>query len=258
MDIILQALIFIVGSTLLAVYGAIHVRRRVPLEVQMEQNEVAGFFIAVLGLVYGVLLAFAVIAVWEDLDDARDTADIEANGVGDLYRFAEMLPDDARRAIQQQSIAYASVVINEEWAALGRGHESARAQEHMDAVWATVRAVDPKGPREEAVFSKLLDQTQLINDKRRERLVAAREGIPRLVWGVLIGGWVVTVLFTYFFGLKNQRALLAMTALYAASIGFVLFLIAAMDFPFSGAVSVQPEAMEMVLHRIEMLEAVRR
>lgn len=258
MDIILQALIFIVGSTLLAVFGAIHVRRRVPLEVQIEQNDVAGFFLAVLGLVYGVLLAFAVIAVWEDLDGARDTAELEANGIGDIYRLAEALPDDSRKMIQEQAVAYASLVINEEWKDLGRGRESEKAVQQMDAIWGSVRTFEPKGPREEAILGALLNQTQVINDQRRQRLVSAREGIPRLVWGVLIGGWVVTVLFTYFFGLRHQRALLAMTALYAASIGFVLFLIAAMDFPFSGAVSVQPEAMEMVLHRIEALEAARR
>lgn len=258
MDIILQALIFIVGASLLAVYGAIRVRRRVPLEVQIEQNDVAGFFLAVLGLVYGVLLAFAVIAVWEDLDEARDTAEREANGVGDIYRLAEALPVDTRKAIQEQAITYASLVIKSEWPALSHGRESEEALKQMDALWTSVRTYEPRGPREEAILGKLLDQVQVINDERRGRLVAAREGIPRLVWAVLIGGGVVTVLFTYFFGLKNPRALLAMTAMYAASIGFVLFLIAAMDYPYSGAVAVQPEAMEMVLTRIEKLEAARR
>ena len=43
------------------------------------------------------------------------------------------------------------------------------------------------------------------------------EGCPPLVWGVLIGGGAVTVLFTYFFGLKNETAHLMMTALYVAS-----------------------------------------
>ena len=46
----------------------------------------------------------------------------------------------------------------------------------------------------------------ILNDSRRMRLLAARARVPTLIWGVLIGGGVVTVLFTYFFGLKNQRA----------------------------------------------------
>jgi hypothetical protein len=74
----------------------------------------------------------------------------------------------------------------------------------------------------------------------------------------LIGGAVVTVLFTYFFGIKNLRAQLAMTALYVVSIGFVLFLVAAVEYPYSGTVEVTPEAMEAVLRRIDTLEAARR
>jgi hypothetical protein len=257
-ETLLLILVFLVGSVLLAVYGAIHVRRRVPLEVQIEQNDVAGFFLAVLGLVYGVLLAFAVIAVWEDLDEARDTTDREANAVGDLYRLAEGMPDDTRRAIQEQAKAYIGLVITEEWPLMERGRESANALKRMDALWASVLAYQPAGPREEAVYAKLLDKVEDLNDERRQRLVASREGIPPMVWAVLIGGGVVTVLFTYFFGLKHRRALLAMTALYVASIGFVLFLIAAMDYPFSGTVRVSPEALEVVLERIEQLERARR
>ena len=50
LDTLAQALIFIVGSVALSLWGVLHVRRRVSLATQMEQNEVAGLFIAVLGV----------------------------------------------------------------------------------------------------------------------------------------------------------------------------------------------------------------
>jgi hypothetical protein len=257
-ETIVQALVFIVGSVVLALLGLFHVRRRVPLDVQMEQNEVAGFFIAVLGVVYAVILAFAVIAVWEDLDEARVTTEREANNVGDLYRVAEGLPDAIRIPVQEQAVAYARSVAFDEWPLLHRAAESANSRATIESLWALVRQFEPAGPREQALYGKLLDELQDLNDARRMRLLSAREGIPHLIWGVLIGGGVVTVLFTYFFGLKNFRAQIAMTVLYVASIGFVLFLIASIDHPFSGSVSITPEAMEQVIQRIEALEAARR
>jgi hypothetical protein len=255
---IVQVLVFVVGSVVLALLGAIHVRRRVPLEVQMEQNEVAGFFIAVLGVVYGVLLASAVIAVWEDFENARDVAEREANAVGDIYRLADGMPDALRQPVQEQLSAYARSVVDEEWPRLREGQQSQNSVNAMDSLWGLLRQFDPSGSRQEALYAKLLDQLQQVNDERRMRLLNSREGIPSLMWAVLIGGGIVTVLFTYFFGLKNVRAQLAMTALYVASIGFVLFLIAAIQYPYSGAVSIRPEAMEMVLQRMEQLEAARR
>lgn len=251
METVLQILVFIVLSVLVAVWGAAKVRQRVPLEVQLEQNDVAGFFLAVLGLVYGVILAFAVIAVWEDLDNAKAISESEANAVGDLYRLADGLTPDTRVVLQELALGYARVVVNDEWEMMARGGDSPMAHQQVSTMWSTVLTYEPKGERESAIYGKVLDKVNDIDDHRRERLVASRDSIPKMVWGCLIGGGVVTVLFTYFFGLKHRRALLAMTALYVASIGFVLFLVAAMDHPFKGTVKVEPEAMEMVIHRIE-------
>ena len=155
-------------------------------------------------------------------------------------------------------MVYARSVVSEEWPRLREGHQSQTSQSAMDGLWGLLRQFDPNGPRQEALYAKLLDQVQEVNDERRMRLLNSREGIPRLMWAVLIGGGIVTVLFTYFFGLKNVRAQLAMTALYVASIGFVLFLIAAIQYPYSGAVSIRPEAMEYVTLRMEQSEAARK
>src|SRR5215217_3148737 len=223
LNTLLQALIFIVGSVALSLLGVVHVRRRVPLAAQMEQNEVAGFFIAVLGVVYGVLLAFAVIVVWEDFEYARAVAEREANSVGDVYRLAEALRDPARSEIQEQTKAYVRAVIDVEWPLLARGQESPDALRHLDRLAQAITAYEPSGDRESALYAKLLDELQDVGDERRMRVLASREGIPSLIWVLLIGGGIVTVLFTYFFGLKSLRAQLMMTALYVVAIGFVLF-----------------------------------
>ena len=257
METILQILVFMVGSVALALFGLVHVRRRVSLDVQMEQNEVAGFFIAVLGVVYGVILAFAVILVWEQLEEARTNAEQEANHVGDVYHLASGLSDPARSQIQQAALDYAEVVIQEEWPLMVSRQESASAWRALGMIWSPVWEYTPNSPREEAIYAEVLEGLNGLNDARRMRLLASRTSVPPLIWGVLIGGGVVTVLFTYFFGLKSQRAQMAMTGLYVIAIGFVLFLVAATDHPFAGAVSIQPEAMEMVAERIEMRTVAR-
>jgi Na+/proline symporter len=80
----------IVGlPTALAMFGPILVRRYVTAEKLAENNEVAGFKFSVVGVLYAVLLAFAIIVVWERFSDAENnvareagTADFGGGGAG--------------------------------------------------------------------------------------------------------------------------------------------------------------------------------
>ena len=69
---------------LVAVAGLELVQRLVPAEKRQEHNDVAGFLYAVVGVVYAVLLALLVIAVWEQYQKARKTVESEANAVAEI------------------------------------------------------------------------------------------------------------------------------------------------------------------------------
>jgi uncharacterized membrane protein len=65
------------------------------------------------------------------------------------------------------------------------------------------------------------------------RLVAAEEGLPGVLWVVLIFGGIAVVGFTYLFGLENTWAQRLMVVTLAAVIGLVLFTMGAMEHPLS-------------------------
>jgi Na+/proline symporter len=75
-------------ATLLAMAAPIFVRRRVPSERLRINNEVAGFTFATIGVLYAVLLAFAVIIVWEKFSVAENATAQEAGAAATLYRLA--------------------------------------------------------------------------------------------------------------------------------------------------------------------------
>ena len=83
------------------------------------------------------------------------------------------------------------------------------------------------------------------------RLVAAEEGIPGVLWVVLIFGGIAAVGFTYLFGLANTWAHRLMVVTLAAVIGLVLFTIGAMEHPFSGGARIGTGAFDLILERFE-------
>ena len=69
-------------------------------------NEVAGFKFAVVGVFYAVLLAFVVIAVWEDYRDTETAVRNEAKALADLHQVSYGLP---RRVRDQDTQALAHI-----------------------------------------------------------------------------------------------------------------------------------------------------
>jgi len=83
----------VIGSVcLLALGGLILVQRLVPTATRQQHNDVAGFIYAALGVIYAVLLALVVIAVWEEYQAASETVEQEANAVAEIFWLAHQLP----------------------------------------------------------------------------------------------------------------------------------------------------------------------
>jgi len=62
---------------------------------------------------------------------------------------------------------------------------------------------------------------------------------------ILVGG-VITVSYTYLFGMKNIKAQYMMTATLTITITLILFLIYVLDHPFTGASKVSTEPLKQV------------
>src|ERR1700710_2530040 len=85
----LTALILVGLTTLIVMIGPVAVRKRVSLDRLRTNNEVAGFKFATVGVLYAVLLAFAVIIVWEKFSEAENATAQEAGAIATLYRLAD-------------------------------------------------------------------------------------------------------------------------------------------------------------------------
>ena len=222
-------------------------QRRVPPERREEQNDVAGFIYAVLGVAYAVLLAFVVIAVWQDYEAAQTNVESEAHELAGIYFLASRMPEPERTRIQDLARTYARVVIEEEWPMMERGQTSPRADFLLRQLTLKLLEFDPNTEGEQVLYESGLRQLHDAADARRSRLLEVREGIPDLLWVVLVLGGAITVSFTYLFGLKSNLAHALMVAALTLVICGILFTIGEFNNPFSGPVEIQPEAFKEAL-----------
>jgi hypothetical protein len=242
--------LFVVAlAILIAVGGLVLVQRLVPTDRRKQHNDVAGFIYAVLGVAYAVLLGLVLIAVWQKWDAAETVAADEANELAGIFYYAHALPQPEGRHIQELVRSYARVVVEEEWPAMAQGKSSPKAWDTLDELRGTILGLEPTTGAQQARYTEMLAQLHDLGNARRERLLAAEQGLPPILWVVLILGGVITVFFTYLFGLENTLVHLIMVGSLALVISMSLFTVAALDYPFKGDIHIHPSAYENDLER---------
>ena len=232
-----------------SVAGLILVQRLVPIELRKQHNDVAGFIYAVLGIAYAVLLGLVVVAAWEQYQIANDTTEREANELAELFWLGQRLPPTEGHRLQELTRSYARVVVDEEWPLMARGKSSPRAWALIDEIRLTVQNLNPDTEAGQVLYEQGLERVHDLADARRDRLVEAKQSIPGILWVVLVTGAIITVGFTYLFGLDDTTTHTLMVALLALIIGLVLFTIGSLEYPFRGDVHLGPDAFELVLKR---------
>ena len=244
-------------AILIAVGGLVLVQRLYSTDQRKQHNDVAGFIYAVLGVAYAVLLGLMLIAVWEKWNAAEALTTDEANELAGIFWYAHALPQPEGRHIQELVRSYDQVVIEEEWPLMAQGRSSPKAWDTLDELRGAILGLKPPKDAkqmgyDQMRYNEMLEQLHDLGNARRERLLAAEQGLPPILWVVLILGGVITVGFTYLFGLNNTLVHLLMVAALALIISMSLFTVAALDYPFRGDIHIHPSAYENDLERFRV------
>ena len=174
----LSGLLLVGLTTGLAMLGPILIRRYVTLERLSANNEVAGFKFAVVGVLYAVLLAFAIIVVWEKFDNADNIVAREAGAATNVYRLSYGMAEAPATSLRARLSAYLAATISDDWPAMEHANESSSARLALDAVYGSVLvSLTPEG-RNMPLVSEILHQLDVITQERRARLVAADGTVP--------------------------------------------------------------------------------
>ena len=243
----LIAFILLVPTTIFAMAGPVIVRRYVPLEHLRTNNEVAGFKFATVGVVYAVLLAFAIIVVWERFNQAEGDVAKEASAAATIFRLAAVIDPDHAAAVRKATGDYLKAAIEKDWPAMNVGKASPEASAALGAIYGAVLKFHAFEPSESLALGEILRSLDNISAARRERLVTSDGIVPGIIWTVLFIGAFLTVAFTFFFGTTNLKAQVMMSGALSIMIFAGLMTIMVIDHPFAGSIRVGPDALVHVL-----------
>jgi hypothetical protein len=249
----LFCLLMVVLYVSISITSLLIIRKFYPHNKCKNHNDIAGFIFATLGVIYAVLLAFIVVITWQDFDKASEVTSNEANCIASLYHDSTAFPAGFRSQLKSELTNYVKDIINEEWQMMAKGQRSASVQKIQAELWKLYGSFQPKDETQKIFLMESVKKMNEASEMRRQRIVYANSGIHPLLYFVLITGSFITIAFTMLFGTENIIPHLIMVSLLAAMIAITLFTVIAMDYPFTGDISITPDVFTSMLSSLMSL-----
>jgi hypothetical protein len=245
--------LILVTWTSMGVVGVVIAHRWLTGRVQEDHNEVVVPLYATASVIYAVLLAFSVIAVWQQYVAAKDNVASEASSLTTMYRETVALPrsegDDLRTFIR----AYADAVIGPEWKVQHTGGTSPVARQAVSDMYLTLakhQATAATSPINASFVANLADLTT----ERNKRTLSSQDKLPWILWVALIAGGVAVVAMSWFLYMPNTVLHAAMSGIVAAVIGLLVFSTFVLDRPFQGKLGLTPQAFEHAVATFNLVD----
>lgn len=235
----------------LALGGLFLFRWMTPQGRLAESGSVTGNAFTLVGILYPLVAAFALSTVWDGHQAAQTATENEAAAVADLLYSSEALPAATRSAVSQETLDYAQDVMTDEFPRMRLGLPIESRSEQLRQIRRTLSSAEPRTRQEIQAYDEATKAMERLTSSRSERTGDSSSGsksqLEPEIWVLLIGGAIISVVFTYMVATDDVTIHAVCVALTAALLGFVLYLILTLDRPFVGSLAVSTDSYQQVV-----------
>lgn len=214
------------------------------------ENEFVSYFLSAYGVFYGLMLGLIAVATYQNYSDVDTKVGNEVTSITALYRDVSSYPEPARGNYQNHLREYVRYVIEEAWPAQQVGIIPAGGTTRITDFQLDLFAFQPKTKTEEIVHTEAIRQFNVFVEARSARLQSVTTALPEELWYVVAIGGALNLALIWMFYIDRLSVHLALSGILSLFVGLMLFFIAAMDNPYRGALSITPEAYQMVQKRL--------
>jgi hypothetical protein len=232
---------------LVGVLGPLMVRRNAKGLAEKEHHDVLGIMFSVAAAFYGVVLAFVIVAAWQNFQDAAIHEQTESMALIELYALSTRLPQPVQQALVGAIRAYATDALAE-WSDQPRIDAG---RKDIVLMLNELLTLDPQTQKQGILYGKAMDQITRLFEARQQRVLYSQNNIPAIVWTVIIFGAMTTIILSFFF-FTQHRLLQAITSMFFAMlIGLTIIAIYDLSHPYQGFSHISPTGFREVLHAID-------
>jgi hypothetical protein len=234
-----------------SVLGLLASRRMIRrVHLQRSYNDIVGFYLAGLTVLYGVTLGLLAIGAWTTYTETEAKVAREAASVASLYRTTATLDDPLRSVLQKDIREYIHSVITIGWPEQQKGIVPIENRVSLDNFRKDFRKFEPTTEADKILEQDITEEFDALEMARSIRLDSVTDELPSPLWSMVLIGAALCITSTWFFHMESLKMHIWMTVIFSGLIGLMVFMVAALDNPYRGKISVSPEPLERVYLQI--------
>lgn len=239
-----QNLLVVAASVVASLLFMAGLNRAWPWDKRRAHNDLIGWQLSILGTTYAVILGFMLYAVWTSFEEAELNVDLEANGVVDIYRLADALPEPQRTQLQTLARFYVDAVINQEWPQMAKGELPDKSAAIDAEMWKAVISVKAASPMEVNAQDHAMSELSAVAQHRLTRIRQSTTQLPNVLWCVLLVGGALTIVSACTFGTESVRLQALQVLCFSLLVSLSLVAISDIHRPFHGLIHVSDYAFQ--------------
>jgi hypothetical protein len=201
-----------------------------------------------LGIIFGLLVGFVAVQVWNDFDRAKLAVATEASALRGVVILAESVPEEQKAKLRHLVNRHIEEAVTKEWGSMAKRRLTmARLPTHLIDALSLTLAFQPADETQRTVQREIISDLHRALESRRQRIVVSQSSVSVVKWAAILLQALCALVAIAMVHSDNRLTCAIALTIFATGIAVSVLLIAAYSRPFTGEISVRPDLLQQVI-----------
>jgi Protein of unknown function (DUF4239) len=201
-----------------------------------------------LGIIFGLLVGFVAVQVWNDFDRAKLAVATEASALRAVVLLDSSLPEEQRIHLRSLINRHIDEAVNREWPEMAQQRLTLATLPTalVEALQSTV-SLKPQDEAQRSAQREIVAALHRALDARRQRIILSQSNVGPVKWAAILLQGLCALIAIAMVHSDNRLTCAIAVTIFATGIALWALMIAAYTRPFTGDLSVGPELLQQVV-----------
>jgi hypothetical protein len=201
-----------------------------------------------LGIIFGLLVGFVAVQVWNDFDRAKAAVASEASALRGVVLLADSFPEEQRSRLRSLVNRHIEEAVHQEWPAMAE-QRATLATLPMTLMEAMQYTLSFKAADENQTTAKreIVNALERAMEGRRQRIVISQSTVSSVKWAAILLQALCALIAIAMVHSDNRLTCAIALTIFATGVAICVLMIAAYTRPFTGEISVGPDLLQQVI-----------